>query len=333
MRIVIDAMGTDTHPSADVAGGVLAAREFGDDIIFVGDSGLISAELNQHTTTGLKIHIEHAAEAIGMSESPATVTREKKQSSIHVGLGLVKSGSADAFVSAGNTGAVLAIATLSTLRRIKGIKRPAIGVLYPVPGFPLGIDNGANVDCKPEYLQQFGVMGSAYMQHVQGIAKPRVCLISNGSEDSKGNELVKAAAPLLADSPIHFIGNMEPKAFFAGGADVGVTDGFTGNIMLKSAEAIARVLLTSLRDQIMSSQRTKVGGLLARPAFDAVRKQLDPDEVGGAPLLGVNGVVIIAHGGSSPLAIKQAVGKARLAVQNNIVAAIADGVSSSKPNN
>ncbi|HFC11831.1 MAG TPA: phosphate acyltransferase PlsX, partial [Anaerolineae bacterium] len=275
---------------------------------------------------GLPIEIVHAPQTIGMDEKPALAARQKKQSSLHIGLSLVKDGKADAFISAGNTGATLAIATLQTLKRIRGIKRPALATRYPTAGNPLLLDVGANVDVKPAYLQQFGLMGSLYMQRVAGIANPRVCIISNGAEAGKGNQLVRDSAELLAQLPINFIGGLEPDRFFAGGADVAVTDGFTGNIMLKATEGIVKALLTRLKSEILSSPRTKLGGLLARPAFAAVRQQLDPDTVGGAPLLGVNGVVIVAHGGSSPLAIKNAIGQARLAVQRGMIEAIKRGL-------
>lgn len=322
MKIAVDAMGSDENPRPDVAGAVMAAREWGDTIVLVGDEGRISAELTQHDTTNLPIEVVHAPEAITMTDKPAVASRQKKQSSMHIGMNLVKAGSADAFVTAGNTGAVLAVATLHTLRRIRGIKRPALGVRFPVPNFPLLIDGGANADVKPEFLAQFGMMGSLYMQKVEGIANPKVGIISNGEEDGKGSQLVQAAFDLLSDLPINFVGSLEPKQFFGGVAHVGVTDGFTGNVMLKSAEAIARLLLGELRDAIYSSTRTKIGGLLARPAFDQVREKLSPETVGGAPLLGVNGVVIIGHGSSSAVAVKNAIGQARRAVQGDMLSAI-----------
>lgn len=322
MRIVVDAMGSDENPRVDVAGAVLAAREWGETIVLVGDEGLISAELAQHDTTDLPIEIVHAPEAITMTDKPAIASRQKKQSSMHIGMNLVKDGSADAFVTAGNTGGALAVATLHTLKRIRGIKRPALGVRFPVPNFPLLIDGGANTDVKPEFLAQFGLMGSLYMQKVEGIANPKVGIISNGEEDGKGSQLVQEAFELLAELPINFVGSLEPKQFFVGAAHVGVTDGFTGNVMLKSAEAIAKLLLGELRDAIYSSPRTKLGGLLARPAFDQVRARLSSEQIGGAPLLGVNGVVIIGHGSSTAVAIKNAIGQARRAVQSGMLDAM-----------
>jgi glycerol-3-phosphate acyltransferase PlsX len=241
---------------------------------------------------------------------------------------LVKAGAADAFVSAGNTGAILGVAMLRQvgLGRIPGIQRPALGVIFPTREQPLLIDNGANADCRPEYLLQFGLMGSLYVERVLARERPRVALISNGEEEGKGSALIKEAIPLLAASGLNYIGNIEPKEFIKGAADVGVTDGFSGNLMMKTAEAIASYISDSLRDQMMANPLTIVGGLLARPAFRRVSQQLNPDEVGGAPLLGVNGVVIIGHGRSNAYAIKQAVGQARRVVDNKVVEAIAAGL-------
>jgi len=326
MRIVVDAMGSDNYPEPDVAGAVISAREFGDEIILVGDKERIEAELVQHDSRGLNLTIQHASQVIEMNDKPGEASRAKKDSSMHVGLNLVKNGEADAYVSAGNTGGILAVATLHTLRRIRGIKRPALGVVFPTKERPMLIDNGANADCKPEYLLQFGLMGSLFMERVYGIEQPRVALLSNGEEEGKGNLLIKESIPLLAASGLNYVGNVEPKEFMRGHADVAVTDGFTGNLVMKMAETIPVYMLDLIREEINNSLRTKVGGLLARPAFARARKHLDPNEVGGAPLLGVNGVVIIAHGRSNAYAIKQAVSQARLAVQNDIVGAISAGV-------
>lgn len=327
MRIVVDAMGSDTHPEPDVAGAVLAAREFGDEMILVGDEGRIKAELAKHNTAGLSISIQHASQVIEMTDKPADASRAKKDSSMHVGLGLVRDGKADAFVSAGNTGGVLAVAMLHTLRRIRGIERPALGVVFPIANKPLLTDNGANADCKAEWLVQFALMGSLYVERVNGVKNPRVALISNGEEEGKGNELIKETAPLLAASGLNYIGNIEPKEFVRGATDVAVTDGFTGNMIIKTAEAVASAMSEMIREQITANPITAIGGALARPAFRRVRRSLDPDEVGGAPLLGVNGVVIIAHGRSNAYAIKQAIGKARLAVEHDVVGAIRDGLA------
>jgi glycerol-3-phosphate acyltransferase PlsX len=327
MRIAVDAMGSDAHPEPDVAGAIMAAREFGDNIILVGDKDRIQEEASKHDTAGLAIEVEHASQVIGMHEEPAKASRAKKDSSMHVGMRLVKDGAADAFVSAGNTGGILAVATLHTLRRIEGVIRPALGTIFPIEERPMLIDFGANADCKAEYLYQFGVMGSIYVEHVRGVERPRVGLLSNGEEEGKGNALVKETIPLLANSDLNYVGNVEPKEFIGGHVDVGVTDGFTGNLIVKTAESIAAYLSDSIRDELAAGPRTIIGGLLARPAFGRVRRKLDPTEVGGAPLLGVNGVVIIMHGRSNARAIKQGIGQARLAVERDIVGAICRGLA------
>jgi glycerol-3-phosphate acyltransferase PlsX len=334
MRIVVDAMGSDEHPGPDVAGAVLAARQFGDAIILVGDQTRVERELTGHDTAGLAIEVVHAAEAITMKDAPGAAARDKRGSSMHIGLQLVRDGAADAFVSAGNTGAILTVATLrqTGLGRIPGILRPALGVVFPIESKPMLIDNGANADCKPEYLVQFGRMGSLYMERMHNIARPRVALISNGEEEGKGNLLIKETVPLMETAGFHYVGNIEPKEFVRGAADVGVVDGFTGNVMMKTAEAVAGYMSDTIRKYIMAGALTKIGGALARPAFKRVRDQLNPDEVGGAPLLGVDGVVIIAHGRSNAHAIRQAIGQARRVAERGIVQAIAAGVQRKEVN-
>lgn len=330
MKIVVDAMGSDLFPAPDVEGAIRAAREWGDQIILVGDETIVKKEVAKHDTAGLSIEIVHAAEAISMTDKPSDIVRGKPQSSMHVGMRLVKSGDADAFVSCGNTGGTLAVAMLATLRRIKGVKRPSIGAFFPIPTRPILLDNGANADCTPEILAQFALMGSIYYEKVKGKKNPRVGLISNGEEDGKGNELVKETVPLLQASSLNYVGNIEPKQFFSQDiVDVAVTDGFTGNVMLKTAEATAKFLFDNIRKEIQSDLRSKVGALLAKPALKRVGAMLDPNEVGGAPLLGVNGVVIIGHGSSNAHAIHQAVGQARLAVSHDLVQAISDGIAAS----
>lgn len=327
MRIVVDAMGSDAHPRPDVAGAVAAAREFGDEIVLVGDRSQIERELARHDTAGLALDVVHASQVITMTDKPSEASRQKKDSSMHVGLNLVKNGEAKGFVSAGNTGGILAVAMLHTLRRIRGIKRPALGVIFPIAGRPMLIDHGANADARPEFLLQFALMGSLYVERVRGVQRPRIGLISNGEEEGKGNQLIREATPLLAESGLHYVGNIEPKEFVRGEADVGVTDGFTGNIILKTAEAISAYMSDLIREEIRAGPLTTLGGLLARPAFRRVRSRLNPDEVGGAPLLGVNGVVIVGHGRSNAYAIKQAVGQARRAIDQDIATAIREGVA------
>jgi glycerol-3-phosphate acyltransferase PlsX len=326
MRIVLDAMGTDAYPVPDVAGAIEAAREFGESIILVGREEAIQHELAKHPTRDLNLEIVHASEVIEMEDEPAWAARVKKDSSMHVGLGLVRDGKADAYVTAGNTGGVLAVATLYTLKRIRGIKRPALAAILPMPtGRVVTLDIGANADCRPEYLLQFAHMGTIYAKAVLGSSKPRVALLSNGEEPGKGNTLVKESYKLLAESGFDFIGNVEPKELVDCQADVVISDGFTGNILIKTLEATAKMLTGLLRDEIKSSPLTAVGGLLAKPAFEQVARQIDPFEVGGGPLLGVNGVVIVGHGRSNARAIKNAIGQARKAVEGGVVDAIRKG--------
>jgi len=329
MKIVLDAMGTDEYPVPDVAGAVQAAQEWPNDrIILVGREEMIRSQLVDHDTAGLKLEVVHAPEIIEMDDKPAQAGRTKKNSSMHVGMGLVRDGQADAYVTAGNTGGVLAVATLHTLRRIRGVKRPAMTAILPLPaGHVVALDIGANADCRPEYLLQFATMGDIYARAVLGCASPRVALLSNGEEPGKGNTLVKDAYKLLADSDLNFVGNFEPKEALAHHADVVVGDGFTGNIFIKTLEATAKMLTDLIRQEIKANPVTAVGGLMAKPAFGRVARTVDPFEVGGGPLLGVNGVVIVAHGRSNARAIKNAIGQARKAVQGGVVKAIRTGLA------
>ena len=327
MRIVLDAMGTDDYPAPDVEGAVLAAREWDDEIILVGDEARVRPELDKHDTAGLKLELVHASQVIEMTDKPAQAARAKEDSSMRVGLGLVRDGQADAFVSAGNTGGVLAVATLHSVRRIRGVKRPALTTVLPMAqGQVTLLDVGANADCKPEYLYQFGVMGSMYSERVLGVAQPRVALLSNGEEPGKGSALVKEAFQLLQDSDLNFVGNVEGKELIGAEADVVVTDGFTGNVAIKCIEATARMLNDLIRDELMSNPLTILGGLLSKPAFRRVAKRTDPFEIGGAPLLGVNGVVIVAHGRSNSRAVRNAIRQARMAVQGDMLNAIRAGL-------
>ncbi len=332
MKIVVDAMGSDDYPGPDVWGGVLAAREYEDlEIVLVGDASQIEAELSRYETAGLPITVVHASQIIEMTDKPAQAVKSRSDSSVVVGMNLVKAGEADAFVSAGNTGGVLAGA-LFRLGRIRGIRRPALSTPFPLPtGICMLMDGGANADCKPEYLLQFGLMGSAYAERVLGRPRPKIATLSNGEEAGKGNQLVKEAFHLLQNSQLNFIGNVEPKEFMAGEADVVVTDGFTGNLVSKQAEAVIRLLFNMIRDEIKAGAVTKLGGLLAKPAFLRVADQLDPFRVGGAILLGVRGVVIIAHGRSNEVATKNAIRQARKAVQSKVVTAIQEGLAANNP--
>ncbi len=328
MKIILDAMGSDANPVPDVEGAVLAAREYGDTIVLVGDQTQVKAELTRYDTSGLSLEVLHAPQAVTMEDKPGIVGRAKPESSMHIGMRLVKDGQGDAFVTVGNTGAALAIATLHTLRRVQGVHRPALSAVLRLKGKPLTlVDVGANADCKPEWLAQFGLMGSLYAERALGIMKPSVGLLSNGEEAGKGTVLVQETAELLRTSGVNFIGNAEPKEILGGEVDVAVMDGFSGNVLIKTMEAFGSIMLDLIRQELMADSRSKVAGLLAKPAFRRVYHQIDPFEIGGAPLLGVNGVVIIGHGRSNGLAVKNAIRQARGAVLGNVVEAIREGLN------
>jgi glycerol-3-phosphate acyltransferase PlsX len=324
MRIALDVMGSDHCPAPDIAGAVAAAREFNDTTIYlVGDERIIQDELKKHEPVGLRLEVVHAPEAVTMTDKPSVVGKVKPNSSMHVGMNLVKSGEADGFVTAGNTGAALSIATLFTLRRIPGVKRPALTAMFRFADTTLIVlDVGANSDCKPDWLAQFALMGSIYAKSALPSSSPRIGILSNGEEEGKGNEMIRAASDLIRELPLNFVGNIEPKQMLRGEADVIIADGFVGNILIKSMEAATRKMADTLRTELTSSVLSTLGAALSRPAFKRVQRQVDPAEVGGAPLLGVNGVVIIGHGSSNAKAIKNAIGQARKAASANVVGTI-----------
>ncbi|MBC8264005.1 MAG: phosphate acyltransferase PlsX [Anaerolineales bacterium] len=326
MRIVLDAMGGDYAPPVAVEGGVWAAREYGVEVILVGREGDVRRELAKHDTSGLSLPIVHASQVIEMEEHPAAAVKAKKDSSMVVGMDMVKRGEAEAFVTMGNSGGALA-AALFRLGRIRGIRRPALSTIYPTAsGFCVLLDVGATTECKPQYLLQFAHMGAAYAERVLGIAKPRVGIVSNGEEETKGSILVQEAHQLLKNSGLNFIGNVEGKDIPAGMADVVVTDGFTGNVIAKLSEGLAASLLGIIKEEVKKRPLATVGALLSKPAFDQVKKRLDYAEFGGAPLLGVNGVVIVGHGRSNAKAVKNAVRVAKQAVEGEMLAAIKEGI-------
>jgi phosphate acyltransferase len=336
-RIVVDAMGSDTHPIPDVEGAVQAAREYGVEIILVGDEALIKPVLDSQNTDGIKIRVVHAPEILGMEDKGENLVlkaRSKEaRNSMAVGIDLVKNGEADAFVSAGNTGAGM-VTALFRLGRIRGVDRPALAPIFPTAtGTCVVLDIGANPDCKPENLLQFGILGSIYAEKVRGVTNPKVGLISNGEEEGKGNELVKAATPLFKASKLNYFGNVEGKEVIGGKVDVAVTDGFTGNVMLKSSEAVAKLITDKIREIIRSgSVITKIGGLLVKPALGAIKKLLDPGEQGAAPMLGVNGLVFIGHGRSDAFAIKNAIRVANHAVDVKVLDAMKSAIEESLKN-
>lgn len=329
MKIVVDAMGGDHAPAVVVDGAVQAARDLGLEVILVGRRPAIEAELGKHDWAGLRITLRHASEMIAMDEhNPAAAVKAQKDSSMVVGMELVKQRKADAFVTAGHSGAALA-AALFRVGRIRGIRRPALSTIFPSQtpqGHCFLLDIGANADCKPEYLLQFAMMGSVYAERVLNVPRPRVAIVSNGEEEGKGNELVQETVPLLRASPLNFVGNAEGKDIPWGVADVIVTDGFTGNVIIKLSEGVSGLLMKIIKEEITGSSLSKVGGLLAKPAFDAVKRRLDYREYGGAPLLGIDGVVIVAHGRSDAWALRNAIRTAAQAVENGVLEAIKQGM-------
>jgi len=322
MTIILDAMGSDDYPGPEIEAAVRITRAGGEPIILVGNEEIIRPRLETLQPGNLPIRIVHAPDMIEMGDKPVENTRRKAQNSMAVGLELIKTGEGQAFVTAGNTGAAMFNALLK-LGRIRGVMRPALTAMFPVHGGRcVVLDIGANAECKPEFLLQFAVMGSIYAQKVLGISNPRIGLLSNGEEAGKGNQLIKDTYPLIAASGLNFTGNVESKELFGGQVDVVVTDGFTGNILLKTSEAVAKLITTVLREELTSSSLTKVGALLAKPAFGKLKKLLDPAEVGAAPLLGIDGLVFVGHGRSDARAMENAVRVAQQAVNANLLEAI-----------
>jgi glycerol-3-phosphate acyltransferase PlsX len=322
-KIVLDAMGGDYAPQEIVAGGVLAARDLGVQVVLVGRKDAIDEELKNHDTSGLSLEIVHAEEVIEMTDSPATAARHKTQSSMHVGMRLIKSGEADGFVTMGNSGGALATA-LFVLGRIPGVKRPALATIYPtIDGYTFLLDVGANADCKPEYLHQFAIMGNIYVRDVLGVENPRIGIISNGEERGKGNKLMLDTVPLLENTPdLNFVGNVEGKDVTHGVADVVVMDGFTGNVLLKTSEGIAWMLGEMIKQEVKKSPIAILGALLMKGAMKRVLARTDYKEYGGAPLLGVNGNVVVGHGRSNRVAVRNAIRVARAMVEQNVIDSI-----------
>lgn len=307
MRIALDAMGGDFAPDVVVSGAVEAVTEEDIEVVLVGDRTRISECLRDSRYPPNRLSIVHASEIVEMHESPAAVLRRKKDSSIRRAVDLVKRHEADAIVSAGHSGVVMAT-SLFVLGKLPQVDRPAIATVMPsLRGYFALLDAGATVDCKPENLLQFAKMGHAYLKSVFNVASPRIALLSIGEEDTKGNELTKETFKLLKNSHLNFTGNIEGKDLFLGGADVVVCDGFIGNIVLKVSEGLAETILKMLKIEISNVTTGKFGYLMIKPAIKNFRKRTDYSEYGGAPLLGINGVCIISHGRSSARAIKNAV--------------------------
>jgi len=311
MAIVIDAMGGDHAPEVVVSGALCAANEKKIPVILVGDEQRLSALLEEKGSVSSLVTVRHASQVVGMAESPSAAVRGIKNSSIRVALDLVKRGEADAVVSAGNSGATMALA-MFVLKKMEGVDRPAIVTFHPtVNGFSLLLDAGGNVDCKAFHLVQFGIMGSVFAGRVLKKENPRVGILSNGSEESKGNELTRETHLIMKRCGLNYIGFVEGRDIYDGTADVVVCDGFVGNVGLKMSEGLGEVLGKMFREEIRKSLRTKIGYLLMKNAFKEVIRRADYSEYGGAPLLGINGTCVICHGNSSAKAITNAIGLAR----------------------
>jgi phosphate acyltransferase len=333
MRIFVDAMGGDLAPQAPVEGAVEALRRNAE--LTVTLAGVVS-EIEKYLTDAAdvrdRITLLDAPEVITNHESPVMGVRKKTKSATVMGMLVLRNHEVDGFVSAGSTGAVLAGA-MFRLGRIPGVERPALAPMLPNgKGYFLLIDCGANVDCKPDYLAQFGVMGDAYMRGVMGIEKPRVGIINIGAEDEKGNELVKESFPLMKQAPYHFIGSVEARDLFSDIADVCVADGFAGNLVLKTTEGVALFMMKQMKQQLMADTRSKIGAMIAKPALRRLKHTLDYTEVGGAPLLGVQGAVVKAHGSSNAHAFSCAIDQVIKMINGHVVEIIEQGVSAMTKN-
>jgi glycerol-3-phosphate acyltransferase PlsX len=330
-RVVVDAMGSDNYPTPDVVGAVMACREYGVEVILVGDEAKINPVLAAQDSGDLPIRVVHAPEMLTMEDKGMALVlkarRPNSKNSMAVGIDLVKNGQADAFVTAGNTGAA-SVTAYFRLGTIPGVDRPGLAPVFPTAtGSCVVIDVGANPDCKPENLLQFAIMGSVYAANVRKVHNPKVGLLSNGEEPGKGNDLVKHTYPLLQESNLNFFGNVEGKEVIGGAVDVAVCDGFTGNIMLKTSEAVAKLILDRVKELISSGPlAARIGGALVRPTLRKIKKLLDPEEEGAAPLLGVNGLVFIGHGRSNEIAIKNAIRLAKNAVEAGVLQSIQSAI-------
>ena len=327
MRVAVDAMGGDNAPAVETEGAVSAYREFGIPVTLVGDRSRLEEELSKYGASDLDIDIVHTTEVVGMHDSASDAVRRKRNSSVRLAFELIKEGKACAAVSAGNSGATMA-AGMFVLKRIKGIERPAIAQLFPtLKGRTLVLDIGGTVDCKPIHLAQFAIMGEVYARYAMGISNPTIGLLSNGEEESKGNELTRETNSLLRKTSLNYSGYIEGGDIFNGNIDVVVCDGFVGNVVLKLSEGLADAAGRMLKREILKSWTSKLGYLLVRNAFKHFKKIVDYAEYGGAPLLGINGVGMICHGGSNVKAIKNAIRLAHDFAKNGVVEHVVEKLS------
>lgn len=332
MKIAVDAFGGDNAPLAVIEGAAKASQEFGADIILTGNEEIIRKVAAENSIDISKMEIVHTEEIFDMHDQPTDIVRSKKNTSLGLALQLVADGKADAFVSAGSTGAVVAGATF-IIKRIKGVKRPALGTMMPsrTRRFML-MDCGANAECRPEMLQQFGVMASIYLHNVEGVENPQIGLLNIGTEDTKGTPLQIEAYKLLKDSPINFIGNVEARELPAGACDAAIADGYSGNIALKLYEGVAMNLMKMVKGVFLTNIKTKIAYLLAKKPLMGLKKFADYGDVGGAPLLGVKKPVIKAHGGSDARCIRSAIRQAMLCVENDVIGKISADLAKSAEN-
>ncbi len=328
MKIAVDAMGSDNAPGPEVEGAILAAKEWGLEIVLVGDEARLKAEAAKHGGLPKGVTIQHASEVMTTHEEPTKAFRAKKDASLAVAARLVKEGQADALLSAGSTGALVVVGTLG-IGRMKGIDRPALGTIFPTVGEPVFIlDVGATPDCKPEWLVQFALMGNVYAREILGLKQPRVALLNNGAEEEKGNALTKETHQLLKKVPgIHFTGNIEGRDVPFGAADVVVADGFPGNVLLKTYEGVGMAIFKVLKDSLMSTTRSKLGAALAKPALKGMAKKFDYTEYGGALLLGLKAPVVKCHGSSNAKAVMSGLRVMRMTLQGNAIAKVADAIT------
>jgi phosphate acyltransferase len=331
--IALDAMGSDRAPKPEVEGAIAAARRYGIHVALVGPDDVLQAELGRHPfSRSLPISVVHASEVIGMDDKALQAVRSKRDSSMRVGLRLVREGKATAFITAGNTGAAMATSKM-VLGGVHGVDRPALVAIIPTAIGTVStlLDVGANVDCKPHNLEQFAVMGDIYFRSMFGTARPRVGLLSIGEEEGKGNELTREAFHLLKQLPLNFVGNVEGRDIYNGKVDVIVADGFVGNVALKTSEGVANLVRATLKETLRATITRQVGYLLSRSAFSDFKKRLDHTEYGGAPLLGVRGACFITHGSSNVNAIKNAIRVASDFVERDITANIQAEVAALRP--
>ena len=329
ITIAVDGMGGDFAPQTVVDGAVDAALSFPeiDEIVIVGKEDAIKRELNRHKIPGGRISIHHASQVVEMGESPVQAIRKKKDSSLSVCIDLLKNKKVDAVISAGNTGAVVAASTLN-LGLLPGIKRPGIAITYPTThGVSLVIDVGANIDPAPDHLLQYAIMGEVFARYLLKKKRPTVGLLNIGEEESKGTEVLQEAYKLIRDSGLNFVGNIEGRDFFTGKGDCIVTDGFVGNIVLKMVESVIEIFVSLIRNEIKKDVMAQVGAFLCKNTFDSIRRQTNYEEAGGAPLMGVDGVVIIGHGISSAKAIRNAIRVARESIIEQVNERIIEGIS------